>query len=187
MNDRTTRLVEARRSSSDAKALKVTAALETMAEDPYAEFSVAEVARRAGVSRGFVYNHPDLRADIELHTLQAGAKLHNHLVPAARVSAASMRADLENERATVTRLRRRLALLEAKLGEHLGEAARNRLADYGLNDDTRLRDRIAALEVELTQTREANRRLEADLTAARRVNRDLMLHTNRQTLEATTT
>lgn len=187
MNDRTTQLVEARRNASDAKALKVTAALKTMAEDPYAEFSIAEVARRAGVSRGFVYNHPELRADVELHTMQAGARLHAHLVPAARVSAASMRADLENERAAVARLRARLSTLEAKLGEHLGDDARTRLADYGLNEDPRLRDRIAALEIELSQAREATRRLEADLAAARRVNRDLMMQTNRQHLDTAAT
>ncbi|MGH9107024.1 MAG: DUF6262 family protein, partial [Acidimicrobiales bacterium] len=74
--------------------------------------SVAEVARRARVGRKFVYDHPELRAEIELKATQSAARQAGEMAVAARVSAASLRAELENARAQNGRLTRQLRALE---------------------------------------------------------------------------
>jgi hypothetical protein len=69
------------------------------------ELTIAGVARDAGVGRKFIYDHPDLRAEIELKSAQAVHRRANDMVASARVTGASLRADLENSRAENRRLR----------------------------------------------------------------------------------
>ena len=67
--------------------------------------TIAQVAREAGVSRKFIYAHPEPRAEIEHRGLAAAARPGVGLAAQARVSAASLRADAENARARNQRLR----------------------------------------------------------------------------------
>lgn len=113
------RLRRLRRADSEVKAARVRAAVEAAAIDG-GPFSVAEIARRAHVSRRFVYDHPDLRAEIDLKAAESVAKFSGRLVASAQVSAASLRADSENTRAENQRLRERIRTLEARLSEVLG-------------------------------------------------------------------
>jgi len=73
--------------------------------------SIAGIARAAGVGRKFIYDHPDLRAEITLRVAQATEREANTMVAAARVTGASLRADLENSRAQNHRLTKQLRAL----------------------------------------------------------------------------
>jgi len=88
-----------------------------------AAVSFAAVAQRARVSRAFLYQHPELRSQIEaLRSAQADAPAH---VPARqRASDASLRARLraaleegQHQREEIARLREELALAHGRVRE----------------------------------------------------------------------
>ena len=108
------RLRRLRRTDSEVKTARVRAALDAAATAGEA-MPVAQIARVAGVSRRFIYDHPELRAEIELKAAQAVAQFSGRLTASARVSAASLRADQENTRAENRRLRKRVRLFETRL------------------------------------------------------------------------
>jgi len=101
--------------------------------------TIAQVAREAGVSRKFIYAHPELRAEIEHRGLAAAARPGVGLAAQARVSAASLRADAENARARNQRLRQQVSALEQRVFE--------------------LKEALAEAGEELTAVREINREL----------------------------
>jgi hypothetical protein len=76
------------------------------------EVTIAEVARQAGVSRKFIYSHPDLRAELELRALRATQSTGATAIASARVTGASLRADAENYKAQAHRLRQQVKALE---------------------------------------------------------------------------
>ena len=97
------RLTRLRRADSDAKAARVLAALEAMVavgEPP----GVSAVARRASVSRRFVYDHPELRAELARRAAQVADHHAGSVSASARATTASLRADLENAKARNHRL-----------------------------------------------------------------------------------
>jgi len=53
--------------------------------------TIAAIARHAGVSRKFIYAHPDLRAQIEHRALQATTRSTSATVADSRVTVASLR------------------------------------------------------------------------------------------------
>ena len=89
----TSRLTELRRLDSADKARRVLAALEATisAGEP---LTIAALARRAGVSRRFLYDHPELRAEAERRSAQAADRRAGAIIAGAQVTAASLRADL---------------------------------------------------------------------------------------------
>lgn len=144
--------------------------------------SVSGIARTAGVGRKFIYDHPELRAQIELRAAQAAEGKGSDLRAAARVTGASLRADLENSRAQNRRLQQQLRAAEARLSH--AEGARL-VADDLLPEgilaqlaDRALAERNAELERELFEAREALRRAVEELDAARTINRELMQQNN---------
>jgi hypothetical protein len=146
--------------------------------------SIASIARQAGVGRKFIYDHPDLRAEVELRAAQATSRYAGDLVAAARVSGASLRAELENARAQNQRLTRQLRAAESRLSK--AEGARL-VADELLPEaviaelaDRQLADRVAELDRGLFEAREELRRTTEELEAARLINRELMQQANRQ-------
>src|ERR1039457_6222529 len=86
--EQTVAMHDARRHDSQRKHTLVLAALETAVQAGL-EPTIATVARRAGVGRKFVYDHPDLRAEIELKAAQATRHQVNDMLAAARVTGAS--------------------------------------------------------------------------------------------------
>jgi chromosome segregation ATPase len=145
--------------------------------------TVAAIARAAGVGRKFIYDHPDLRAEIELKAVQATHREAHDMIAAARVSGASLRADLENSRAQNRRLQQRLRALENRLS-HL-EGAQLVADDLLPTDvvtqlaDRQLAQRAADLEQQLFETKDLLRQATEELDAARSVNRELMHRLNR--------
>ena len=146
--------------------------------------TIAAIARQAGVGRKFIYDHPDLRAEIELKAEQATRHQANNMLAAARVTGASLRADLENSRAQNRRLQQRLRSLENRLSQLEGARL---LADEMLPAevveqlaDQQLALRATQLEQQLFETTETLRRTTEELEAARAINRELMQRVNRQ-------
>jgi chromosome segregation ATPase len=145
--------------------------------------TIAAIARRADVGRKFIYDHPDLRAHIELNAAQAAQRQANDMVATARVTGASLRADLENARSQNRRLQHQLRALESRLSQLEGARL---VADDLLPDDVvaQLADRhlaqqVADLEEQLFHTRDELRHATEELEAARAVNRELMIRANR--------
>src|ERR1039458_2970678 len=66
------------------------------------ELTIAAIARRAGVSRKFIYAHPDLRTQIEHRAVRATTCDTSSAVAGGQVSVASLRADAANAEAQKT-------------------------------------------------------------------------------------
>jgi hypothetical protein len=166
-------LVRLRRADSSAKAARVLAALDAMVaagESP----QPAVLARKAGVSRRFIYDHPELRAEAERRAVEVTDRLAAGTAASIRVTTASLRADLENAKALNHRL-------ESQLGELLGHQV---MADDLAAGSTRAQSdatgaRIAELEQMLFEAREALAQSTEELEAARQINRELMARLNR--------
>lgn len=172
----------ARRLNSEHKRALVLAATDAQLEAGRFP-SIASIARQAGVGRKFIYDHPDLRAEVELRAAQATSRDAGNLVAAARVSGASLRAELENARAQNQRLTRQLRAAESRLSK--AEGARL-VADELLPDgviaelaDRQLVGRVAELDRGLFEAREELRRTTEELEAARLINRELIQQANR--------
>ncbi|WP_272477131.1 DUF6262 family protein [Baekduia alba] len=137
--------------------------------------TIAQVAREASVSRKFIYSHPELRAEIEHRAAQATTRQTNSLTATARVSAASLRADLENHRALAHRQRRQIAALERRLSELLGRQVSDQMpySDPVAAAEARLRERLQAAEQRAFELQESLATAHEELAAAREINREL--------------
>jgi Family of unknown function (DUF6262) len=83
MADPAGHLARLRRADSQAKAARVLAALDAMAaagEPP----GISRLARRARVSRRFIYDHPELRAQIAHRARRSPASTPERSPPAPR-------------------------------------------------------------------------------------------------------
>lgn len=175
---RADRLTAARRLDSQTKTSQVLAALQATL-DAGQTLSIAALARRAGVSRRFIYDHPELRAQAERCAAEAAERAAAISTASARVTLASLRADLANAKATNHRLNTELAGLRRRLGQLLG---RDTLADLDHADpDTPAPSaRLVDLEQQLFQAREDVAQRGEELDAARQINRELIAKLNRQ-------
>jgi hypothetical protein len=174
------RLIKRRRTDSQAKAAQVRAVLAAMVETGQ-PLALAELARQAGVSRRFIYDHPELRAEITSSLMETSDRLTSHVSNSARVNTASLRADLENAKARNRRLESELATLKRRLGQLIGAEA---VADIGEHDRTtnaQLHARIEQLDQELFDAREELAQRGEELDAARQINRELLGRLNRST------
>jgi len=179
--DRSEGMHDARRLDSDHKRALVRAAADAtvLRGGPV---NIAGVARQAGVGRKFIYDHPDLRAEIELKALQATRRQANDMISAAQLSGASLRVDLENSRAQNHRLNTRLRALEKRLSQ--AEGARLLNDDLLPDDmvaemaDSQLAGRVTDLEQQLFEVKDQLCRTVEELEAARVINRELMQRAN---------
>jgi chromosome segregation ATPase len=172
----------ARRLTSQHKHTLVLAALDAALESGRYP-TIAGIARAAAVGRKFIYDHPELRAEITLRVAQATAREANTMISTARVTGASLRADLENSRAQNRRLNKQLRALENRLSQVEGERliADDHLPQGMLAElaDQQLARRVGELEQQLFETKEELRRTVEELEAARAINRELMQRANR--------
>jgi hypothetical protein len=168
-------LTRLRRADSEAKAARVRAALEAMVAigDPP---GVSTLARRAGVSRRFIYDHPELRAEVAQRASQVADQHAGAVGASARVSSVSLRADLENAKARNRRLDVEIAALRRRLGAIIG---REVLDEIGGVEDPTVAARVSQLEQALFESRENLARCTEELAAARQINRELMARLNR--------
>ena len=177
MPDHDQHLVRLRRADTDAKTARVLATLDAMTaagEPPV----VSTLARRARVSRRFIYDHPELRAEASRRAAQVADHHAGAITASARTTTASLRADLENAKARNHRLDIELGALRRRLGELLGAQA---LTDIGATGTPDAASRVAHLEQELFDTQEALARRTEELDSARQINRELMARLNRTT------
>jgi chromosome segregation ATPase len=174
-------LLERRRADAQAKATQVLAVVTAMvaAGEP---LCVAAVARRARVSRRFIYDHPELRAEIARGVARASERLTHQAAGSARVSTASLRADLENAKARNRRLDAELTALKRRLGELMGAGVAAEIGG-GAGDGSapQLGGRLEELEQALFDAREELARRTEELDAARQINRELLARLNRST------
>jgi chromosome segregation ATPase len=171
----------ARRVDSDRKRRLVLAATDAQLEAGRHP-TIAGIARQAGVGRKFIYDHPDLKADIECRAAQSTGRQASDIVASARVTGASLRAELENARAQNHRLSKQIKALETRLSK--AEGARL-IADELLPEGViaelagqQLTARVAELDQQLFEARERQRRTAEELEAARAINRELMQQVN---------
>jgi chromosome segregation ATPase len=181
-SDRSEAMRQARRLDSQHRRTLVLAATDAAVQRGHHP-SIAGLARQAGVGRKFIYDHPDLKAEIELKLAQATQRQASDMISAARVTGASLRAELENSRAQNQRLNKQLRALENRLSQAEGArlVADNLLPEGMLAElaDQQLAQRNAELEQQLFDGKEQLRRTVEELEAARAINRELMQHANR--------
>lgn len=184
--DRGEAMRKTRRLDGQHKHTIVLAAIEAALQQGQA-LTIAGIARNAGVGRKFVYDHPDLRAEIEHKAAQAAHRQANDMIATARVTGASLRADLENSRAQNRRLTQQLRSLEHRLSQLEGArlVADDLLPANVASElaDRQLAKRVAELEHRLFESQDALQQATEELDAARDVNRELMHHANRANTE----
>lgn len=145
--------------------------------------TIVGLAKRSGVSPRFIYNHPDLRAEIERRSAEIGDQLAGRVVASARVTTASLRADLANYKSEVQRQRAEVTALRERLSEALGLSYVSGLPEadrLGLLASRDAQDRIAELEQETFELREQIVVQTEELEAVRDLNRELMAKLNSQ-------
>jgi hypothetical protein len=172
VSEHTDRLAALRRLDSADKTHRVITALDATLEAGQS-LTIAALARRAGVSRRFIYDHPDLRAEAERRAAQTADRQAAATTASARVTFASLRADLANAKATNHRLSTELAALRRRLGQLLGHDALAEL-DRPTLDPGVAGARVAQLEQSLFDTGEELARRTEELHAARQINRELI-------------
>lgn len=171
MAEHTRRLAALRRLDSADKARRVLAALDATlgTGEP---LTIAALARRAGVSRQFIYDHPELRAEAGRRSAQAADRHTAATTASARVTVASLRADLANAKAAS----RRLTTEHAALSRRLGQDALAGL-DPATSDTS---GRLSQLEQALFEAGEQLAQRTEELQAARQINRELISRLNRE-------
>ena len=180
MADAGAHLVALRRLDSQVKRDRVMTTLAGFVERGETT-TIVGLAGRAGVSPRFIYNHPDLRAEIERRAAEIGDQLAGRVVASARVTTASLRADLANYKAEVQRQRNEIGALRDRLSEALGSSYASGLPEadrLGLLASRDAQERIAELEQDGFELQERAARQTEELEAVRDLNRALMAKLN---------
>jgi len=166
-------MVDGRRADSTRRRQRVLSVLDDAIKDG-AELSVANIARRAGVDRTFLYRHRDLLERIHAAATQPPDK--PEIGP--RVTRASLQADLLAAQHRCTRMAARTQQLETRLSELLGEQAWRTTGLGAPTDIDQLQQRIVTLEQQVVELRVQLEERDQDLDAARAANRELMSSLN---------
>lgn len=156
----------ARRADSNARRQRVLSALEDL-ERNRQPITQSSVARAAGVHRNFFTRHRDLAALVEAAQQPTGAMPR---ATANLVSTESLRTDLALARQREADLEARVAALENQL-------RRAGITQHQIAEDApellAARQRIAGLEVAVSELRRSLARTEAEREAMRETNREL--------------
>jgi chromosome segregation ATPase len=170
-------MVASRRLDSQLKRERVAAAVDALAAAGR-EIGIAAIARHAGVSRKFIYTHPDLRAQIEQRAQQAVTRASARAVADGRVTVASLQADLANAKAHNHRLHQQLRALEQRLSEALGRDIADQLEPAAERPDE-LRRQLRDAQAEIFELQEQLADAREELDAVREINRELLADRNR--------
>jgi chromosome segregation ATPase len=177
MSARGEAMVATRRLDSQLKHERVAAAADARLAAGQ-ELSIAGVARQAGVSRKFIYAHPDLRAQIEQRARQHTRRATAAAVADGQVTVASLRADLANAEAHNQRLRQQLRALEQRLSETLGREVAEELGP-GSEGPIDLRRELQDARAQIFELTESLADAREELDAVREINRELLAQHNR--------
>ncbi|MFJ9521111.1 hypothetical protein ACIRPK_23015 [Kitasatospora sp. NPDC101801] len=131
--------------------------------------SVTAVARRAGVDRTFLYRPRDLLTQI--HTAEQSPA--GDVVTGAGVSRASLMADLAAANERNARLGGRIALLEKRLSQLMGDQTWRESGLGAPESAEKLQQRIVQLENDKGDLKLRLKEALEDLEAARSTNREL--------------
>jgi len=143
------------------------------------ELSVAAIARQAGVSRKFIYAHPDLRAQIEQRASRSATAGATGAVADGRVTIASLRAEAANAKAQNSRLREQLRSLERRLSATLGREIASQIDPEGYEHPDQLRAQLDDAHARVFELEEALADAQEELEAVREINRELLAVQNR--------
>jgi chromosome segregation ATPase len=171
-------MVARRRLDSQLKRERVIAAVDARLAAGQ-ELSVAALARQAGVSRKFIYAHPDLRAQIEQRAERAIDGATPRAVARGEVTIASLRADAANAKAQNQRLREQLRALEQRLSQALGHQIVDELDPAGGQAPDQLRAALEEAQTRVFELEEALADAREELEAVREINRELLAAQNR--------
>ena len=143
------------------------------------DLSVAALARHAGVSRKFIYAHPDLRAHIEQRVEQANRADTSSAAGDGRVTIASLRADAANAKAQNHRLREQVRALEQRLSTMLGQQVAAEVDPAGYEPPDQLRAQLKTAQARAFELEETVADSREELEAVREINRELPAGQNR--------
>ena len=177
MSARGEAMVASRRLDSQLKCERVVGAADALAAAGR-ELSVAAIARHAGVSRKFIYAHPELRAQIQQRARQSAARASAQAGAEGRVTVASLRTDLANAKAHNHRLRQQLGVLEQRLSETLGQEVADELGPDGERPD-QLRGELQDARAQIFELTESLADAREERDAVREINRELLADRNR--------
>ena len=163
--------IQARRASIAAMVQRVDRALQQMRRDR-AVISVAAIARRAEVSRTFLYQNAEARALVSAAAGEHAKNADARASAAARVEAAPWRERALNAESELKRAHGEITVQRGRIGELLG---RIRDLEHDLPEDgiARTFTENHALRAQVRQLTQDNRRLEERLAGARDSNRFL--------------
>jgi chromosome segregation ATPase len=178
MTGRGEAMVAQRRLDSQLKHQRVIAAVDAHLAAGR-DLSVAALARHAGVSRKFIYAHPDLRARIEQRAEQSNQAGTASAVADGRVTIASLRADVANAKAQTGRLRDQVRALEQRLSTMLGREVASDLDPAGDEPADQLRDQLERAQARVFELEETLADSREELEAVREINRELLAGQNR--------
>jgi chromosome segregation ATPase len=176
MSARGDAMLATRRLDSQLKHQRVIAAVDAHAATGQ-QLSIAAIARHAGVSRKFIYTHPDLRARIEQRARQATAASTARATADGRVTIASLQTDLANAKGSNHRLRQQLRALEHRLSEVLGRDLADHLDPADRPDQ--LRGQLHDADAQIFELTEQLADARKELDAVRDINRELLADRNR--------
>ena len=145
--------------------------------------SMAELARRARVSRTSIYRNPAMVSAIEEAVGATTADLQQRAELNGRTTATSLRTDLANAKATIRRQGDQVAALERALSQAMGRELLDQLPKLERvaleSHDERLHELDDAM-LALADTRASLREREEELDAARVLNRELTIQVNQR-------
>jgi chromosome segregation ATPase len=178
MSGRGEAMIAGRRLDSQLKHDRVIATVDARLAAGH-ELSVAAIARQAGVSRKFIYAHPDLRAQIEQHASRSATAGAAGVAADARVTIASLQADAANAKAQNGRLREQLRSLEHRLSVTLGREVADEIDPAGYEPADQLRAQLEAAHARAFELEEQLADAREELEAVREINRELLAGQNR--------
>lgn len=178
MSDPGQAMVAQRRLDSQLKRQRVMAAVDARLATGH-ELSVAVIARQAGVSRKFIYAHPELRAQIEQRAQQATETSKSKALADGRVTIASLRADAANANAQNRRLREQIRGLEQRLSAMLGREIAGEIDPAAYEPPEQLHAQLESARAQVFELEEALAEAREELEAVREINRELLAGQNR--------
>jgi hypothetical protein len=170
---RTAAATARRRADSEHKRQRVLAVAGAFI-DRGQDFSFEQLARAAQVNPGFLHRAPGLKAAIEAMRHNATVELEAGLRNGTALTTASVKAENAFLKHRLHEREQDVATLKRRLGEALGQTT----LDAAAASDPDLGERVAELEQQLFEAREALRDRDEQLAAVRTLNQRLLKEQN---------